>query len=1424
MPYGTPGYAAGALPSDAPRHKVVDLSTGFDPGAYLPPADLAEAARQRRQNLGAAAVVARGVARTAAELTGAPAIIEAARKGQVGSVIGQAALFGIPGGKLLEAGAELTRVARAARAAGHIKGDERNAFIQTIHANEPNRKNAQIAIAKVDAYVHTQVKELPRAERAAAAQKAYARIHRAVPIPHVPSRIQSAHAILQRPTAIEALTPEHGDTIGRVTRAQRSYDRARNALKKAEDAGQDTGVQRAAFTKAKTKLGNAKNDELYTRLRAQSTVTPESMAAHPNFNERQGLAERLVDNYAGRRGALPDGMKSPLAAHHVLAHLDELTDLGAHGKLWYERSAKAILDLARGDKGRAEKIAQLLAIYSPQQPILGNTSLAFRAYNDFLTSGGKVLTGQRWQKEAAERVLSGKGDWNGRKTNNFYVNFLEDIDPEKFHALGFKGDEVTSDLWMARALGYKTDAVSEGRYDIIESTVRQIAKERGWKPKQVQAAIWTAIKHASDDRAANIDFATGFERHLAQINYEAAIGTDPELRAAYDTWDGQIQQAFMNHKAVLVDRFTDEVGLLSSRSGFGPGVWEEELAPGAQLKVGTSAAPRLARGKVSYRLPENERDLLTVTSGAIARALKQDSAAWVRPFKPLAKGAEDLIKVRLGRGATDEEAHGLASELGGDFAVIHTDDGLLVKQIGDNPLPVITRKGDNFHTVVGDAAGKIITDDAVKLIGYAHDGDLAESANYESQVARAFGNRRGSGEGLRFVEAADRFSSEADAVDAAYLANPERAARTSAELSRSRNALHEAGSVRFHDPHALAHGIAIEPPPTARPPEPVPVEAPVDPAAPVAASPASGPRVRRATHGPKTIEQAVTDALHGAAVSRHEQQALRTPENARRLEEYGKAVQEDPTAAGHAAAKKLLAGKYPTLHWGNFEEFNEDAADAMHKFIVDHPAFEGWIKVHAQDAIDKARSGVTPTRYEEKALRQFFGPDVTNQIMRSVPGFRKLKARLYDIANIPRAVMASFDVSGAGRQGLMIGTQHPGIWAKNLPGMFKALGSKDFYHSGIQEIHSRPNALNGIYDKMGLELTDLSDLGSTALREEAFATPYADKIPGVKMSARAYHYFLDKARADLADHLYAKAQKRSGKLITRIRVVDGKPKLVKEAIDPDDPELLKSIGDLVNSSSGRGDLGEGAIGRSADGLNLLLFSPRLAKSRIDFLNPLWYAKLHPLARQQAYRAMGGLVVMMATVLGIAKAAGASVNLDPRSSDFAKVKIGNTRLDFGGGFQQYIRVLSELATQQTVKTSTGETVPMGPWRTKPGIGKTDNIALLIRFLRGKLAPIPATVWNVGSGENIVGDPTTARSTLMAMAPLSGQDAWEAAVETARQTGSTPAAVLAGLAAYGFGASGGGIQSYVPRKPKVPSSGGFGSGGFGGGGFGSGGFGR
>jgi hypothetical protein len=235
-------------------------------------------------------------------------------------------------------------------------------------------------------------------------------------------------------------------------------------------------------------------------------------------------------------------------------------------------------------------------------------------------------------------------------------------------------------------------------------------------------------------------------------------------------------------------------------------------------------------------------------------------------------------------------------------------------------------------------------------------------------------------------------------------------------------------------------------------------------------------------------------------------------------------------------------------------------------------------------------------------------------------------------------------------------------------------------------------------------------------REESFMSNLAERIPLwgklVQASTRAYVGYLNKLRVDVFTQLAVRFEKEG--LAT--------------------PANLKSLASYVNNATGRGDLG--MFNQSSAALNNIFFSPRLIASRFNMLNPVWYAKQTPPVRKEALLNMAKFIGTGATILGLAKASGASVEVDPRSTDFGKIRIGNTRWDIWGGFQQWVRVFSQLAAGSK-KTAKGDIVPLN----KDKYPFTTRLDVTGTFLRGKLAPVPSLIFELMEGQKMFGGDLT-----------------------------------------------------------------------------------
>jgi hypothetical protein len=309
------------------------------------------------------------------------------------------------------------------------------------------------------------------------------------------------------------------------------------------------------------------------------------------------------------------------------------------------------------------------------------------------------------------------------------------------------------------------------------------------------------------------------------------------------------------------------------------------------------------------------------------------------------------------------------------------------------------------------------------------------------------------------------------------------------------------------------------------------------------------------------------------------------------------------------------------------------------------------------------------------------------------------------VASVAKSMKASLDDSAVLRQGWKTMFTHPQIWSKNALLTFsdiaKQLGKKatnnDVLNGIKADVYSRKNSMNGNYGKMKIDIGNM---------EEAYPSSLPQHVPLFgrlfKASETAYTGFLYRMRADLADTYLKIAE-------------DGEVNLRDKA-------QLESMGNLINSLTGRGHLGAGDAKLHA--INTVFFSPRLVKSSFDFLTAHQLQKdVTPFVRKQAAINLVKVAVGMATILTIAKALDPdSVEEDPTSSDFGKIKVGSTRFDVSGGMGSMIVLAFRFAEGQSKSPTTGKVTELNTGKYG---GKTSG-DMIYNYLENKLSPAASLV--------------------------------------------------------------------------------------------------
>ena len=542
-------------------------------------------------------------------------------------------------------------------------------------------------------------------------------------------------------------------------------------------------------------------------------------------------------------------------------------------------------------------------------------------------------------------------------------------------------------------------------------------------------------------------------------------------------------------------------------------------------------------------------------------------------------------------------------------------------------------------------------------------------------------------------------------------------------------------------------------------------------------------------NAPQSVVDKVTESLNKLDKLVEEQKALYKTERSAKVKE---ASNIDPAIQGrerYLETLKRLKGDMTKVKFEDLKEaFSQEDIDGLFNSIDNNPSLSFYDKLNTKRGLERLLDGELPRPSELERLKKAFSSEMVNKLIKykddiktlfsgeggqaemfknietlSTGPIRKLKPeekpfdpdkfiddpkqgdlfkekpsavpkdkkvtktkkppkepnKFYDttanLLNLPRSFMSTADFSAMFRQAIfLVGRKE--FW-KNWNTQFKGYRSEVAFKEIMQEIKNRPTY--SLMEEAGLAVSEIGT--NLHKREEAFMSTWAEKAPvvgrAVRAHERAYVAFLDKVRADTFDSLVKLSEKAGIDLTT-------------------DKKALNDIAKFINSATGRGNLG--SLNKSAPLLNTVFFSPRLMKSRIDLLNPYYYYRLSPVVRKEALKsllAFGGIATTIAT---LAKLGGADVESDPRSSDFAKIKVGNTRYDILGGFGQYITLGARLVTNETKPLKGGKVKELGE-----KYGDATRKDILEKFIENKFAPIPGYFRDALQGSNPVGEPFNAQ---------------------------------------------------------------------------------
>lgn len=527
---------------------------------------------------------------------------------------------------------------------------------------------------------------------------------------------------------------------------------------------------------------------------------------------------------------------------------------------------------------------------------------------------------------------------------------------------------------------------------------------------------------------------------------------------------------------------------------------------------------------------------------------------------------------------------------------------------------------------------------------------------------------------------------------------------------------------------------------------------------------------------------------------------------------------EEAFKAARAAASGKFEGPLEKAHFQKIE-IPDETYRALLTEVKNTARIGGdFERLSAEGALAKLFRGTDgsriPARHELRLLSRIFGNEFVQTIHRA-SGFRDNP--IVKVIGGSRALLATGDMSATLRQGAILGSRHPGAWARAFRQQARSFFSKKKHNDFAEELVASPD-----YQKMKSAGVDMTAIEKS---EEAFArADWAEAIPVlgnlVRGSNRAYSAFLTQLRVEA----YRSMQKEADKIIGGIRQrlpdelqdfstgdtyakavevlkdwpfgrkkVDGIKKVewetLRDSLAPVDgrrnvSKMEKDFARVVNWGTGRGSLGP--LNRIGEELGTVFFSPRFMASRIQTYKIALTggSGYSPVARRRALQSILSTASMGSAVLGLAALQGAEIGTDPLSSDYGKIILGGkrkgTRVDIWGGHPVYFRLAMQLSKGKIRGAKSSKTISLDDNRV------LDRGELLFSTLfRSKATPAIGAAYNLLVGSDFLGNQTSiTREMASLVLPIIASDIYELAKED-------PSLLPAGTAGSFFGL---GVQSF------------------------------
>lgn len=441
-------------------------------------------------------------------------------------------------------------------------------------------------------------------------------------------------------------------------------------------------------------------------------------------------------------------------------------------------------------------------------------------------------------------------------------------------------------------------------------------------------------------------------------------------------------------------------------------------------------------------------------------------------------------------------------------------------------------------------------------------------------------------------------------------------------------------------------------------------------------------------------------------------------------------------------ANERAAAKYQErIRTGDFESKKKVPFSQNAEFKKQHPDLFN----KAMNAItekDKARLDWEIAMHKDEMKRWSAGKKAGSKLTKIVRTLQSIKAGLDDSFMF---VQAGFTMITNPRAGKVAFKEHffdflgvdkwdeVNSWEK----LKRNLMSADRFERGLAEIHTTDALLGNVMTNSGLVILEPQNLSAKS-KEEMFAPSYLDdkiKVGGKTITVGQYVTKpFERAYTSLGNHL------RVSLFLQKMHEFELQGKTFENS-----EQEYKDMALVINNLTGRGSFYSGIEHMATNPLTtFFIWSPRLIASGVnllgvtDLLRPIgvkggFYSKLTPeaklFARDQMRLGIGvGLLIMLGVKAG-ALAAGkgdeVEVDLDPRSTLFGTVKLGDHTWNVWGRYTSIAKLVVQLASGQR--------------KTQKGVedlsdkGGNSRGSALGSFVRGKATPTFGEVFDWAQGE-------------------------------------------------------------------------------------------